>query len=61
MKSPALILPVRDPGAIEPPTGDAEASHEGRILALVDDLAILAADLWFEGRLDDENDAPEPA
>jgi len=35
------------------PCGTATAQDESAIFALVDELAVLAADLWSEGRLED--------
>lgn len=66
-----MAAPARERRAREGPglhrvasPDDARASDEARALAvLVDDLAVLAADLWFSGKLDafppDEDAADE--
>ena len=57
---------LRRAGALDDaPLRDARAGERSAILALVDELAILAADLWFAEKLDnfpvheESADAPE--
>ncbi len=48
-KSGAARVPSTPPG---PEAGPRDGDQRAAILALVDELALLAADLWAEGKLD---------
>jgi hypothetical protein len=53
---PAEERPLR----VGRPAGCTTASDGSAILALVDELAVLAADLWFKGKLDNFSVDEEP-